>query len=243
MELLIVVAGVLIALWLQEWVEQRRALEDMRSAETAVHDEVRATLQSLIWREAIRRCHRERAQLLYSRLLESGDHWPGVKENALTEDLGTLPGSVTRSVYPRPVDVFTDAAWTSALTTGALGRIDRNRFDRLVTLYDRIQYLRRTREIEDQAAARLSPLSEPLELTPDLRAEMLQAVYDIDRTRFAFELQGSPTDFAASMRRLGWNDAAEIDRWIAEDKRNDARIGMKFRPCIAPAKNPFRTSD
>src|SRR5689334_17641870 len=75
MELLIVVAGVLIALWLQQWDERRRALEGMRSAETAVHDEVRATLESLIWREAIRSCHRERAQLLYSRLLDGNSRW------------------------------------------------------------------------------------------------------------------------------------------------------------------------
>lgn len=241
MEFLVVLVGVLLALWLQQWSQRREMLEDMRSAQAAVHDEVRDTVESLIWREAIRKCQRDRAQLLYSQLLQTGTHWPGVKENAITVDLGSLPGSVAGSVYARPVDVFTNAAWTSALATGALRPMDRDRFGQLVRLYDTIDFLRKVRDIEDQAASRLSPLSRPLELTPDLRAQMLQAVYDIDRTRFNYELQGNPTDFAAAMRRLGWEDAAEIDRWIAEDKRDAARRGMKFRPCVAEEKNPFKT--
>ena len=62
MEFVVVVAGVLLALWLQEWVESRQSLENMRAAEDAVHDEVRASLTSLIWREAISTCHRDRAE-------------------------------------------------------------------------------------------------------------------------------------------------------------------------------------
>ena len=56
MELVIVVVGVLIAMWLQQWVEHQRDLATMHSAEDAIHDEVRATLESLLVREAIRQC-------------------------------------------------------------------------------------------------------------------------------------------------------------------------------------------
>jgi hypothetical protein len=40
MELLVVVTGVLIALWLQEWSQRRQALQNMNTAEDAIHDEV-----------------------------------------------------------------------------------------------------------------------------------------------------------------------------------------------------------
>lgn len=242
MEFIVVVAGVLLALWLQDWGEQRKALDAMEAAEAAVHDEVRETLTSLIWREAIRKCHRDRTQLILDRLLDSNNHWPGINENVLSPAVGKLPTSVAPGIYQRPVDTFTDSAWTSALATGAFAPMDRKRFSQLVSLYDQIEFLRKTREIEDDAASRLSPLVHPLELTPDLRAEMLRGVYDLDRTRFVFEFQGNPADFATAMRRLGWNDAAEIDRSIIEGDRDTAQRGIKFRPCVVKEKNPFRTA-
>lgn len=240
MEFIIVVAGVLLALWLQDWVQNRKELQGMKAAEAAVHDEVRETLMSLIWRQAIRKCHRDRTQLILDRLLDGNNHWPGINQNVLSPALGNVPTSVAPGIYQRPVDTFTDAAWTSALATGALAPMDRARFSQLVSLYDQIEFLRKTREIEDDAASRLSPLVHPLELTPDLRAEMLRGVYDLDRTRFVFEFQGNPADFAAAMRRLGWNDAAEVDRSLLEDGQEVARRGIKFRPCVANEKNPFR---
>ena len=160
MELVVVIAGVLIALWLQELVERRRAVQDMRAAENAIHDEVRGALTSLIWREAISRCHFERAKLLKSKLLSSGTQWPGLDENALLES--EPPGvvwTVVPSIYQRPVDSFTVAAWNSALVTGALAPMDRRRFGRLVALYDQIQLLSDTRVREDEAASKLSALA------------------------------------------------------------------------------------
>ena len=240
MEFVVVVAGILVALWLQQWVERRGELAAMRAAEQAIQDEVNETLLSLMWREAISQCHRDRAQLLQTRLLSSGTHWAGLKENTLTSALGTLPGSVSPSVYQRPVDTFTNSAWTSALATGALGPMDRKRFGNLVALYDQIDLMRRTREIEDEAAAQLSPLGHDLQLTPELRAEMLRAVYNVDRSRFVFAFQGSPAEIARLMRPLGWDDKAEIDRQLVEDERDVARRGIKFRPCVAKQKNPFK---
>ena len=242
MDLVVVVVGVLIALWLQEWAQRRQELKNMHAAEEAIHDEVTEALMSLIWREAISRCHRERAELLKSRLLNGGSQWAGLHENAIVLEMGRIPGSVAPSVYQRPVDTFTNSAWTSALATGALAPMDHKRFARLITLYDQIDLLRRTRDIEDDAASRLSPLGNPLVLTPDLRAQMLRGLYDIDRTRFVFGFQGSPAEFGALMRPLGWSDAADIDRRIAETDRDVAARKIKFRPCVAKQRNPFKTN-
>lgn len=239
MEFFVVVFGVLIALWLQQWMERRREIAEMQAAENAIRDEVTEALMSLIWREAIGGCHYDRVELLQSRLLSGGLQWVGVNENTISLNLGKIPGTVAPSVYQRPVDTFTNSAWTSALATGALAPMDRERFARLVTLYDQIELLRRIRENEDDAAARLAPLGNSIQLTPDLRAAMLQAVYQVDRARFVFGFQGSPAEFAELMRPLGWDDAAEIDRQIAEDESEAQKRGLKFRPCVAKQKNPF----
>lgn len=238
MELIVVVAGVLIALWLQQWAEHRRAVQDMAAAEDAIHDEVRSALTTLIWREAISQCHMERAQLLKSMLLTGSSRWPGITENALIRNLSEATGvqSVVPGVYQRPFDILSTAAWNSALTTGALAPMDRKRFDKLVALYSQIQYLNANREREDRAAATLSALSLPQELTPDTRTRMLQALYEVDASRFMFSFPGAEA-FAEAMKDLGWNDKTAIDRWIAEDRAANAKA--QWRPCIHDYKNPF----
>jgi hypothetical protein len=238
-EFVIVLAGVLAALWLQQWDQQRRERAEMRAAERAIHDEVRETLKSLIWREAIAKCHEERIAYLQSKLLERGSAWQPVPENALFTNLGNLPGSIAKSVYQRPLDTFTDAAWTSALATGAIRSMDRQRFATLVAVYDAVHVLQKTRELEDHAATVLSPLGLPVELTPEMRADMLRGIYDVDRSRFTFALI-NPRDLADTMKELGWNDAAEIDESIRASAQDAASRGLRFRPCIAAQKNPFR---
>lgn len=241
MELVIVVAGVMIALWLQEWVQRRQALQTMRSAQDAVHDEVRSALESLVWREAIRKCHFDRANILKDGLTGASDRWPGLNENAL---IAKKPGgrfdspTVVPSVYIRPVDNFTTSAWSSALATGALAPMDRKQFGTLVRIYDHMQLLNQIRDIEDRAATKLSALAFPVQLTPEIRADLLSALYDIDRTRFMFAAFGAPI-LAGEMREMGWNDKAEIDRWIVEDAADDRKNGLVWRPCVATPRNPF----
>ncbi|MFL6735102.1 MAG: hypothetical protein ACJ8EY_10450, partial [Sphingomicrobium sp.] len=128
--------------------------------------------------------------------------------------------------------------WTSALSTGALRPMERKRFATLVSAYDSVRFLEQTRELEDRAATILSPLGFPIQLTPDLRAHMLSAVYDVDRSRFTFALI-NPRDFADTMRQLGWNDQAEIDKWIKDAHKDMRDRGIKTRICVVPEKNPF----
>lgn len=241
MELLIVVAGVLIALWLQQWGERRRAIADMKAAEDAIHDEVRATMIALIWRQAISKCHFDRAALLRNMLMKTGDQWPGLDENALSHSsIRDVTGVTTAvpSVYQRPADSYATAAWDSALATGALAPMDRARFAKLVQLYDQVQLLAETRALEDRAAATLSALALPQQITPDTRTRMLQALYEIDRSRFVFDL-AAQSEFVEGMRELGWNDKAEIDKSIRDDQAEIRQRGIKFRPCVADQRNPF----
>src|SRR3954451_509748 len=178
MELVIVVVGVLLALWLQEWMQRRRAVQDMHAAEVAIHGEVRSTLESLIWRKAISKCHFDRAERVKSMLLKSGPHWPGINEDALLQNSleeATGVQTVVPSVYPRPTDAFMAVAWNSALTTGALTPMDPQRFAKLTQIYAQIQFLSANFERENRAATSVSALAFPQELAPETRTRMLEA--------------------------------------------------------------------
>ena len=88
----------------------------------------------------------------------------------------------------------------------------------------------------------MSPLAFPQQLSADTRTKMLQAVYEVDNSRFMFNFVGAAA-LAGLMRDAGWNDKAEIDRWIAQDRAeqlaDDRRTGTKWRRCIQPYVNPF----
>jgi len=245
LELVVVVTGVLIALWLQEWAQRRQALQNMKAAEDAIHDEVRNALTSLIWREAISKCHLDRENLIKKALVGDGDRWPGLDENALYASSGSPRGRfgaplVVPSVYTRPADNFTTSAWTSALATGSLAPMDRKQFGKLVSIYDHLRLLNQNREIEDRAAAKLSVLAFPVQLTPEIRTELMSALYDVDRTRFYLSAAFGPQVLADEMREMGWNDKSEVDRFMVENAADDRRNGLVSRPCVATPRNPFR---
>lgn len=243
MELVIVVSGVLIALWLQQSGEHRRAVRDMRAAEDAIHQEVRANLTSLLWREAISQCHFDRALLLKSMLMNSGDHWPGLDDNALIRNtISQATGIATAipSVYQRPADNFSMAAWNSALATGVLAPMDKHRFAQLAGLYEQVRFLLDNAERENQAAATLSALSLSQQLTADSKTRMLEALYQVDTSRFMFNL--AAIELPESMQQVGWADRSEIDQWIRDDEAADRGRDIKWRPCVKRPKNPFAAS-
>lgn len=238
LEVLVVVSGVLLALWLQGWWERRQASADLRAAEDAIRDEIREALQEVMWRGAISKCHVDRQKLLKSMLLKNAENWPGLQENALAVR-SNVPPTVIPSIYSRPGDNYTTDAWTSALATGALAPMNRERFRDLVSIYNRIESLKRARDEETDAVSKMSSLAFPIRLTPELRAQMLESVYRVDRARFLFAI-ASPVELAADMRKLGWDDTERVDRWIREDIADTRANGFVFRPCVAEVTNPFR---
>ena len=241
MELVIVIAGVLIALWVQQWAERRRANAEMAAAEQAIREEVRYNLTTLIWRDAIAQCHIERAQLLKSMLLAGNSRWPGITDDTLLRiKLSDATGiqTIVPGVYQRPHDDISTSAWESALATGALAPMERRRFGQLVALYNQFHFLKLNRDKEDAAAAVLSALSMPQTLTPDTRTRMFEALYRVDTSRFIFRLNGAES-VAEQMKRLGWNDKLEVDRYILAGRQEDISRKAQWRPCVRPERNPF----
>ena len=55
--------------------------------------------------------------------------------------------------------------------------MDPKRFARLVAIYSQIDFLTRNRDLQNSAAATLSALALPQELTPVTRTRMYEALY------------------------------------------------------------------
>ena len=87
----------------------------------------------------------------------------------------------------------------------------------------------------------MSALAFPMRLTPELKAQMVESVYRVDRARFNFAMV-SPADFAGNMRELGWDDTAEMDRQIRKDTAETNALGIVWRKCVVPVENPFRVT-
>ena len=100
--------------------------------------------------------------------------------------------------------------------------MDRDRFARLVAIYEQVEILRRARDDETDAVSKMSALAFPMRLTPELRTQMIESVYRVDRSRFTFAFIGA-ADLADDMRELGWDDTAAIDRRIREDAAHQMR--------------------
>lgn len=241
MEFVVVVIGVLIALWLQQLAEQRRELANMRTAEEAIHREVRNALLFIVWRDSIDRCLAERAQLIRRGMVESGPSWPALTEHTISTG-GAVPGVVT-GVYNTVGGELSTAAWESALTTGALAPLDRDRFAQLVALYAQIDLMREAAAQEQEAIRALSSLANPIQLTPEIRSQMLQAVWRVERSRWSFTNYVGSRAFADTMRELGWDDRAEVDAFLKEvgpdPYLRENNQAIRPRPCVQPLQNPF----
>lgn len=240
MELLVVVTGVLLALMAQEWAQGRDQRARMRAALEAVRIEARDNLFLMLSKQSLNRCLIDREILIRDRLRASNGPWQPIVEPALTtRTFGPLNDVPIFGVMQRQSDPFTTAAFRSALATGALSGLGRKQFDALNGLYSMYDALNAEEAKGDQSIRQLAALGQPITITPEIKAEMFGALYSADRSRFQIQYAwwNNLLDF---YRTLGWDNAAEIDRLIAEDHAAEVKMGVPWRPCHDPLRNPFR---
>lgn len=237
---MVVVVGVLLALWAQEWAEDREKRARMNSALEAVRIEARDNLLLMLSKQALNRCLLDREILIRDRLRASNGKWTPIVEPALTtRRFGPLTEVPVFGVMQRQSDPFNTSAFRSALATGALSGLERKKFDALNSLYAMFDALNLEEAKGDQSIRQLAALGQPITITPEIKAEMFGALYSADRTRFQIQYVwwNNILDF---YQALGWNNAAEIDRLIAEDHANQVKMRVPWRPCFEALRNPFR---
>lgn len=239
MEFVVVVFGVLIALWLQQWADGRREKVALQATEDAIHREVVANLIFLIGRETISQCLRDRAHEIHDQLGQEGP-WPGIRGSSIITDFAKSAPDTITGIYNVLGEEPAASAWQSALESGTLSAMDRERFDKLVAIYALIDRIRWSRADEQRAIGTLSSLANPIQLTPEIRNQMHQAVWQVEQTRWTLSQFTGPSDLARRMQELGWNDYAEVEKYRRQTQQDIQLSGVTLRPCVKPVANPFK---
>jgi hypothetical protein len=235
MEFVVVVAGVLLALWLQERVTNANKQSDAKAAEAAIRDELDSDLLVLVAQNAVGDCRKTRLDQIERRLEDDGptelilSHW-----------------GITASSRPKHPTVYgffaldvTDTAWRSAMANGSVSAMNPERFKSIADLYANFDQVRDALATDRDAGNTLQILSYQRTLTPELRGELIKA-YFTARANRAFLTEGLPAaELARKMRKLGWDDKQHLDALIDGAKQDMRRFGFKFEPCAKPFVNPF----
>lgn len=241
MEFVVVVAGVLLALWLQERVSEANDDQRMRAAEAAIRSELDDNLMILIAHTAVDRCLSDRLLEVEDRI-RSGSHAAPITGHPLM-----LPRVGKAPMTSKKVDLVyvffdvrvQDTAWNSAIASGALSRMDRKRFNELGSIYSEYRMIDSALASDIDAGSTLQVLAYGTDLTPDLRARLIGALNLASRNRQFLSHATTPSYVAGQMRDLGWNDETAINSRIDDFIKSMHGFGFYLRPCARSFANPF----
>jgi hypothetical protein len=235
MEFLIVVVGVLLALWLQELATSANKRSDARAAEASIRNELDGNLLILVLQDVVADCRRERLGEIEHHLANDEPAAPIVGNWGIT----ATHSPKHQAVYGFfNVDV-TDTAWRSAIANGSASAMQPDRFRSIADLYANFDAVRQALATDEDAANSLEVLSYGVPLTPELRGSLIKAYY-IAHANLGLLTQGiSAQAIAQQMRGLGWNDENHMDMLISGAKQQMQGFGFRLKACAKPFVNPF----
>lgn len=176
-ELLVVIFGVLIALGLDNLIQEIRFRADARELEQAfIVDLQEATFQSLE-RQVVTPCLVQRLRLLWERLETENSEW--------TPPLAALPDNLefaTAQIYRTPTRIWVTSSFDRAQGSEAFKRIPADRAAEYAVTFALISSLGKLNDAELIATAGLAPLAyRHTILDAEVRADALQQVALLDR--------------------------------------------------------------
>jgi len=178
MELVVVVVGVLLALWAQEWVEGRREDKAHEKSLEALNREILIMQAAAARPVAVDACVVAQFDRLRGMLEESGEDWPGLVAKGRLEREGRMEGPINF-----PTNSYSNEAVRRARDTGALEALP----DEVALAYEEIFYtLRRLDAVHNdmkKVLAHLRPLSRPMKIDANARLDMLEQLALFDQYR------------------------------------------------------------
>ena len=239
MEFVVVVAGVMLALWLQELVTQANRKDDALKAQAAIRDELDDNLMLLIVNKATATCRKDRL-IQIDELLRAGNTSVPIDSHEILDlnQKARISPFQQRVVWGSWMIDASDTAWRGALANGSLAAIDPDRFRAIAGLYAQYAQIQKLVDSDRESSERLQVLAYGTALTPELRANLIAAHTQATRSWVAFDDSGSPRAMA-TMKRLGWDDGERIDERIRRIRSEAARLQQAYKSCAKPFENPF----
>lgn len=175
-ELLIVVFGVLIALYAQQWASDRQSHRAATEAEERIRAEIYANAYNDAERVGLHLCLQQRLRTIGERLTSGAGGW---REFAYDYDDNGL--FFVRRVYRTPSRSWIDDAYRGALTSGALDSVDPQRRALWSSLYRQNLKSQQLNSEENSLAPNLNSLSLDGVTQPEDRRSLLKQVAGLDR--------------------------------------------------------------
>jgi hypothetical protein len=171
-ELVVVVVGVLLALWAAEWGEDRRMAAELEDYEIALRQELQSNYVKAITHEIFVGCYTEFSLGLEALLLKEGSDWPGSGTRFERDDLNEtgLTYGIT-GVLPRYLQ--TDM-WEAAKQSGVLTGMPLERLSAYQRAYGGMAFINSGVARIEQMRDSLSGLVHPHQISPHTRTEALR---------------------------------------------------------------------
>lgn len=243
MEFVVVVAGVLLALWLQEIANEAGRRADARKAEAAIRDELNENLMGLVAFESFDNCRRDRLREI-DQSLRSGNATVPILKHFLRDidDKARISNFQRQIIYGGLGENLSHTAWQSANASGAASAMEPERYRAIAALYASFALVQQTVETDRDASAKLQVLAYGTPLTPDLRAQLIEAHTIATRNWVSFHDYGerlTARGVARAMGDLGWNDKSRMDQLISRTNEEIEAGRMNLKSCTKPFVNPF----
>lgn len=206
-EFAIVVTGVLLALFAQEWVGQRDDAAKVRQSLDAVRAEIdNHYAWSLEWR-VVEPCMLTQIDRLQDRVMNSGDHLDPAPVFAETNG---------HYVMRLPSKEYVSSAWQAAQSDGVSARFDPALRTELSSHYEQARLLAEHGERNGIDYRRLLVLSRPVPLDPMVRYSILQTLAELrGRVEFMDILSGQLIDHIHRLKMVPDREHAqrEVERY------------------------------
>ena len=233
LELVVVFAGVLIALWTQQWADARAAKERGVQAEIRIREELRNNTRAWLERAAIHACLKERLGRLAEGLSSGRNNWNEFTLPDRDEGLMTL-----RRIYSVPSRPWLSAAYEGALATGDLATISPDKQLRLAAAYAQVKESGELNASELQLATQLAPLQFSTPLTMAERNEKLAIVARLDWINGT--LRRIAEQEFKNLRALGYRWNAQETAQMRENLSQMRRVYGECAPSGAIAASELR---
>lgn len=228
-EFAVIVFGVLVALGLENLIQEARFRGDARDLERAFVADVGGAVFLSLERQAVTPC-------LIQRLRALSEHVDTATGEM--EPVGTLFsdfGFATPQVYRSPARVWVTASFDRALGSEAFKRIPVDRADEYASLFALISSQQELNDAEFLAAMGLAPLaySQP-DMTAEVRADALRQISNLDRHQAIVATASEQIVEAALALPLIGED---VRRWLSEDGEaafQEYRAGLRadYGACV-----------
>lgn len=175
-ELLIVVFGVLIALYAQQWASERQSRKAAVDAEARIREEIYANVVNSVERIVLHQCLRDRLGEIARRLNAGTNDWRQFAYDYTDNDL-----FLVHRIYRTPSRGWSDDAYRAALANGALDSVSPERRAMWSSIYGSFAKSQDLNLQEHERTTGLNSLWLNGAVLPGERRELLQMVARLDR--------------------------------------------------------------